>query len=89
MTAWEVAVEQYVQREARERTVLESTVCDELYEPPVVYDLLGQIPRLLARNLVHIEDERAQIERKRRQQVLQRFTEEAWNSKGEEPSKPR
>ena len=71
VTAWEVAVEQYVQREAHERTVPESTVCDELSVPPAVHDLLGQIPRLLVRNLVHIEDERARIKREGRQQVLQ------------------
>ena len=85
VTEREVAVEQYMQREARERTV-----CDELSVPPAVHDLLGQIPRLLARNLVHIEDERAQIEReRRRQQVLQRFIESMRNHKGEEPNKPR
>ena len=89
VTMWEVAVEQYVQKKARERTVPESMVRNELSMPPAVYDLLGQIPRLLARNLVHIEDERAQIERERRQQVLQWFTQEAQNSKVEEPNKPR
>ena len=79
-----------MQREAHERTVLESTVRDKLSVPPAVHDLLGQIPRLLARNLVHIEDERAQIEReRRRQQVLQRFIERAQNHKVEEPNKPR
>ena len=33
VTAWEVAVEQYVQREACERTVPESTIRDELSMP--------------------------------------------------------
>ena len=39
-TAWEVAVEQYVQKEARERIVPESTIRDKLFVPLAVYNLL-------------------------------------------------
>ena len=73
LTVWEVAVEQYVQREARERTVPESTVCDELSVPPTVHDLLGKIPRLLARNLVHIEDERMKEHKSRGKEEGNKF----------------
>ena len=52
VTTWEVAVDQYVQKEARERTVPKGTVRNELSVPPAVYDLLGEVPRLLARNLL-------------------------------------
>ena len=44
VTTWEVAIGQYMQKEACERTVLESTVRDKLSVPLAVYDLLGQIP---------------------------------------------
>ena len=46
VTAWDVAIDQYVQREARERMVPKSTVHNELSVPQVVYDLLGEIPQL-------------------------------------------
>ena len=35
--AWEVAVDQYVQREARERIVSEGTICNKISVPPMVY----------------------------------------------------
>ena len=75
VTAWEVVVEQYIQREACERTVPEGTVCDKLSVPPAVYNLLGEIPCLLARNLLRVEEERAETQRERRRQVLQQLVE--------------
>ena len=74
--AWEVVVDQYVQREACERIMHEGMVRDELSMPPVVYNLLGEIPRLVACNLLWVEEERTETQReRRRQQVLQQFAE--------------
>lgn len=53
---WEVSVTQYMQREARERVVLEGTVRGELMINLAVFDLLGSLLRLLVRNLIELQD---------------------------------
>lgn len=53
---WEVSVTQYVQREARERVVLEGTMHSELTVNTAIFDLLKNLPRLLARNLIELQD---------------------------------
>ena len=63
VAAWEVSVNQFVQKEARERAVPKRTVRDEFSVPLIAHDLLRQIPRLLARNLVHVEEERIETKR--------------------------
>ena len=60
VTAWEVVVNQYIQRKAREITVFEGMVHNKLSVPPIVYELLGEIPHLLARNLLQLEEERVE-----------------------------
>lgn len=80
---WDVSVTQYVQREAQERVVSEGTVRGELTVSTPVFDLLGSIPRLLARNLIALQDRREETVRElRQQQVLQRYEER--NSREEE-----
>lgn len=53
---WNMSVTQYVQREARERVVSEGTIRGELTVNTPVFDLLGSIPRLLARNPIALQD---------------------------------
>lgn len=73
---WDMSVMQYVQREAQERAVSEGTVRGELTVNTPIFDLLGSIPRLLARNLIALQDRREETVRELcRQQVLQRYKE--------------
>lgn len=74
--AWDVSVDRYVQQEAELSVVSADTVRAELNVNQAVHDLLGSLPRLLARVLVEREEERENTRREqRRQQVLQQYKE--------------
>lgn len=65
--SWEVAVDKYVEREAKQRGAISPTIVRaELSVNSAVYDLLGSIPRLLARELVKLEEERESVRREQR-----------------------
>lgn len=80
--AWEVSVDRYVHREAELSVVLTGTVRAELNVNQAVHDLLGSLPRLLARVLMERDEERENVRREQRsrQQVLQQYKEK--ESKG-------
>ena len=64
-----------MQKEAQE-SYLDRPVCNELLFSSAVYDLLRQIPQLLARNLVQLEEQCIEVQcEQQRQQVLQQFVE--------------
>lgn len=58
---WDVFVDQYIQREVELSAVLAGTVRAELNVNQAVHDLLGSLPRLLARVLVEHDEERENV----------------------------